>query len=84
MKFFMYSIRDALTGFMTPVLEQNDASAMRNFRVACENPASSLMYARSEQFSLFRIASFDSETGVLSPVVPPEIICQGERQDVKV
>lgn len=80
----MYSVRDALTGFMTPVLEQNDASAMRNFRVACEQSGPSLMYARSEQFSLYRVAHFDTDTGVLSPVVPPEIICQGEKRDEKV
>lgn len=80
----MYSIRDALTGYMTPVLEHNDASAMRNFRVACEQPGSSLMYARSEQFSLYRIAHFDTDTGVLTPVQPPDLVCQGVRKDDKV
>lgn len=80
----MYSVRDALTGFMTPILEQNDAAAMRNFRVACEQVGPSLMYARSEQFSLYRIAHFDMDTGVLTPVVPPEIVCQGVKRDEKV
>lgn len=79
MKFGMYSIRDVLTGFMSPVLEQNDASAMRNFRVACEQPGSSLMFNRPGDFSLYRIAEFDSDSGVLVPVVPPEIVCLGEK-----
>ena len=34
MIFGIYSIRDHLTGFMTPVIEQTDAAALRNFSLA--------------------------------------------------
>lgn len=73
----MYAIQDSLSGFLTPVLEQNDAVAMRNFRMACESQQSSLMHFRPSDFSLYHIADFDSSSGVLSPVVPLEIVCNG-------
>lgn len=79
MKYPVYSIRDSLTGFMTPTLDQNDASAMRNFRVACEQSGSSLMFNRPADFSLYRIGIFDTDTGSLTPVIPPEVICLGEK-----
>lgn len=78
MRLPMFSVRDVLTGFMTPVLEQNEAAAMRNFRVACEAAASqSLMAARPSDFSLYHVADFDTETGVLYPVTPVVVVCHG-------
>lgn len=78
----VYSIRDALSGFMTPVLEQNDAIAMRNFRMACSSrPDPSLMSWRPSDFSLYRIATFDSDKGLFSPVVPPDLVCIGGSDD---
>lgn len=80
MKLGMYCIRDALTGFMTPTLDQNDASAMRNFRMACDQYQSSgrsLMTWKPDDFTLFHIADFDSDTGVLTPVSPLQIVCSG-------
>ncbi|WGL31301.1 nonstructural protein [Dipodfec virus UOA04_Rod_868] len=80
MNYFMYSIRDNLSGFMTPVLEQNDAIAMRNFAMACDSAkkAQSLMSWRPSDFSLYRIASFNSDTGVLTPFNPVELVCNGD------
>lgn len=42
MKFGMYAIKDAKTGFMTPTVDQNDASALRNFEHAVNQPDSLL------------------------------------------
>lgn len=80
MIFQMYSIRDHLTGFMTPVLEQNDAAALRNFTMACDKAKSSstLMAWRPSDFALFRIASFDSLSGELIPESPAVLICNGD------
>lgn len=80
MKFRMYSIRDRLTGFMTPVLEQSDAVAIRNFRMACDvqRRDQSVIAFNPSDFSLYCIADFDSETGILSPVSPLDFICQGD------
>lgn len=75
----MYSIRDRLTGFMTPVLEQSDPAAMRNFRMACDvrKRDTSLMSYSPSDFEFYHIADFDSSSGVLSPVSPIEVVCRG-------
>lgn len=59
----LYSIKDAKTGFMTPVLEQNDASALRNFSHAV-NQTDSLMYDSPNDFTLFKVADFDTDVGI--------------------
>lgn len=76
----MYSIRDDLTGFMTPVIDQNDATALRNFTMACsvvDSSKSSLMTFRPSDYSLYRIAVFDSDTGIIEPLVPIELVARG-------
>lgn len=71
----MYSIRDSLTGFLTPVIESNDAVAMRNFSVAMESD--STLTHSPKDFDLFKIAVFDTDSGVVSPVSPVQLVCSG-------
>lgn len=80
MIFNVYSIRDALTGFMTPVLEQNDAVAMRNFSLACSKQAndSSLMRFRPADYALYRIAQFNTDDGAMIRLDPIELVCTGD------
>lgn len=79
----VYAARDALAGFMTPVVEQSDAIAMRNFRMACDAAGRdrSLMSWRSTDFSLYRLATYDTETGVVVPVTPITLVCSGQSND---
>lgn len=63
----VYSIRDSLTGFLSITLDQNDASAMRNFRHAMTN-TSSLMHTHPKDYDLYRLGTFDTETGVISDI----------------
>lgn len=80
MKFGMYSIRDFLTGYMTPVIEQSDAVALRNFEMACDRSSahgSSLIAWRPDDFCLLKIAEFDNDSGKLTPIDPPEFIANG-------
>lgn len=72
MKFGLYSIKDAKTGFMTPVLEQGDPSALRNFSAAVNQP-DSLMHQYPNDFSLYKVANFDTDTGI-DPVLSPILI----------
>ena len=65
MKFGLYCIKDAKTGFMTPVVEQNDASALRNFSHAV-NQLDSIMHDSPNDFSLFKVSDFDTDVGILS------------------
>jgi len=75
----MYSIKDAKTGYMTPVLEQNDAVALRNFAHAVNQP-DSIMYDHPNDFRLVCVAKFDTDSGVVSQsaerIFEPVSICE--------
>lgn len=81
MRLRMYAVHDSLSGFMTPVVEESDPVAVRNFRMACDSVGSSatLMSYNPLDFSLYHIADYDSATGIVTPVVPLELICRGEK-----
>lgn len=76
MKFGVYSIRDALTGFLTPTVDYNDFSATRNFRHAILTPGS-LYDTAAKDYDLYRIGEFDSDTGLIIPVTPVEQVANG-------
>jgi hypothetical protein len=83
MKYGVYSIRDARTGFLPPTVDQNDSSAMRNFAHACMQKES-LLFSHIEDYSLCKIGEFDTETGTISAQLP-EVILDGtsiQRKDV--
>lgn len=72
MKFGMYSIKDAKTGFMTPVLEQGDVAALRNFSHAVNQP-DGLMREFPNDFALYHVANFDTDEGVIPMTQPVQI-----------
>lgn len=69
MKCYVYSVRDARTGFLTPTVEVSDQVARRNFEHAIAS-GPSLFTSHPEDYSLWCIGSFDTDTGELSPVTP--------------
>ena len=73
MKYPIYSIRDSKVGFMTPTIDQNDASAARNFEHAVMNSAS-LMNSHPGDYALYRIGEFDSESGDIFGCMPEHVI----------
>lgn len=73
MKFGMYSIKDAKTGFMTPTVDQNDASALRNFEYAVNQP-DFLLNSHPNDFALCRLASFDTDSGVCDVLPVPFVV----------
>lgn len=72
MKLGVYSIKDSKTGFMTPVIEQNDAAALRNFAHAV-NQSDSIMHDCPNDFSLFKVCNYDTDKGV-EPIDSPILI----------
>lgn len=80
MIFQVYSVRDCLSGFQTPVIEQNDALALRNFRMACDamGRQPTIMTWRPTDFSFYRIATFNSDDGSLIPEQPIVLIATGQ------
>lgn len=68
----MYSILDVNVGYGMPLMQDNDAVAMRNFENACSDK-SSVFATHSSDFSLWCIGTFDSDTGVLESCLPRKI-----------
>lgn len=81
MKYHVYAIRDAHTGFMTPTVDPNDASACRNFEHAVFDTRS-LLNTHKQDFDLYRIGSYNSETGAIEPEYPPVLILPGTSVEV--
>ena len=78
----IYSINDALNGFSSPTLQNNDAAAMRSFAEIFKD-----VYSPAD-YSLWKIGTFDTLTGEIIPDVPT-VICRatdfvkGEKTDVE-
>ena len=65
MVYNVYAIQDAAVGFMTPTVDVNDRTAVRNFVHAMKN-VNSIMNSHPQDFALYRIGEYDSELGVIS------------------
>lgn len=77
MKFNVYAIRDIHTGFLSPTFEINDAVAMRIFSHAVLQ-SESVLFTHASDYSLFRVGTFDADTGRLEPVDLPVLVCDGK------
>lgn len=69
----VYAIKDAKTSFMPCNVDYNDASAIRNFEHAVM-ASDSLMRSHPADYTLYRLGSFNSETGIILSKVDPEQI----------
>ncbi|UPW40966.1 nonstructural protein [Sigmofec virus UA08Rod_5935] len=67
MKYPVFSIRDFKSGFLTPVCEANAAVAARNFQHACM-ASDSLFFSHPEDYALYHLGYFDTDTGVMTPL----------------
>lgn len=72
MKYPIFSIRDIHTGFMSPTIDQNANAAIRNFEHACMQSAS-LMNSHPDHYSLYKIGEFETDTGVITPLMAEHI-----------
>lgn len=70
MNYGLYAIKDAKTGYMPVNVDFNDASAMRNFEHAVQNP-DSLLRSHPNDYALFRVGNWDNDTGEIVPEFPP-------------
>lgn len=59
----LYSVRDSLTGFGYPFVQPNDEAAVRNFRYLLTRESGSEFSIKPDDYSLFRVGSFDTEDG---------------------
>lgn len=73
MIFGIYAIRDAKTSFMSLTVEYSDEAAKRNFSHAVRN-AESLMNSHPNDFDLYKLGEYNSETGEIFPATPVQSI----------
>lgn len=69
----VYAMRDVKTGFLTPTCELSDASAIRNFENAVVRDVASVLWTHSEDFMLYKIGEYDTDTGNIQGVLPVQV-----------
>lgn len=72
MVYNVYSVLDVNVGYGVPIVQDNDAVAMRAFENGCVDQ-SSIWYTHSSDFSLWCIGSFDTDSGKLESAAPRKI-----------
>lgn len=82
MLYVVCSMRDEVAQeFLGLNLEANEGTAIRNFEAQVTdvfNRQEGLLFTNREDFSLYRIGHYDSETGALSPETPSLLRKAGE------
>ena len=73
MVYNVYSVLDVNVGYGVPVVQDNDAVAMRSFENGCLDK-SSVWHTHSGDFHLHCIGTFNTDSGELVPC-PPRKIC---------
>lgn len=63
----IYSVKDECVGYDRPIMFDNDHVAIRNFGLAIEDE-NSYIYKFPSDYSIWHIADFDCDTGILTPV----------------
>lgn len=76
MKYGIYSVRDKLSGYLNMFLEKSDAHATRNFSIIV-NDDTSVISSCPGDYDLYRIGSFDTDSGCLSGDKPEFVVSAG-------
>lgn len=74
---YLYSVQDRLSGYMQVTTEVNDQVAYRNFEHAVLH-GGSVLSSHSQDYQLVKLASFDTDTGIIAPLSPVEVIATGQ------
>ena len=70
MNFNVYSIRDKVGTWTPPTLDANDSIAIRNFAFGINNRPDSMLKFSLDDFSLYRIGTFDSDSAAMTSYAP--------------
>lgn len=65
----VYAIRDVKTNWLDPFVEVSDDAAIRGFKYALSNGDVLFGFA-PEDFSLYKVGTFDTATGAISGTLP--------------
>lgn len=69
------TIRDNKTGYLPPQVEQSIEAAIRGFTFALNKP-DTMMYEFAQDYDLFKVGEFDTDTGMIEPCTPVNL-CSG-------
>lgn len=72
----IYAMRDGKSSFLSPNVDLNDATAIRNFDTAIKR-SNDVMHFHPQDFQLYRIGHFDTDTGKIIPLEVIELVCDG-------
>ncbi len=73
MIFDIFCLKDARVGWLNPTFEQNENVAYRNFAHAVQN-SDSILHSHAKDFSLYKIGTFDSDSGLINSCIPEFIV----------
>lgn len=76
MKKFVYAIKDEKVGFLEPIIDENEQTAVRNFSYTICDPKNICNFAKSD-FTLYFLGYFDTDTGIFTQDEIPQLICNG-------
>lgn len=77
MIFGLYAIRDLLNGYLPPMADSNDDTARRNFTIAMTANAADDFGVSPKDFDLYRIGSYDTDTGLITSDTNPVRLLSG-------
>lgn len=72
----LYAIKDEKVGFLTPILEENDNVAIRNFTYTLCDSKNICNFAKSD-FNLYYLGTFNTDNGMFAQDEIPKLICSG-------
>ena len=72
---FVYAIKDELSEFAAPIMLGNDDIAKRYFKLQQDNTP--LIKDNPTDFSIWKIGSYDTKTGIMTGFNVPELLERG-------
>ena len=79
----LYAMKDKKTGFLTPQVDSNHASAKRNFQLMLATArGDSIMAFAPEDFELYYLGEFENTTGIITQPTIPEFLMDGSSLEV--
>lgn len=71
----VYALRDAAAhAFLAPTLNSSDEAARRDLAHAVASDTTGMIGFKPQDFDLYRIGLYDSESGLLTPLSPVELV----------
>ena len=86
MKLNLYSLKDNVSGsFSNITINENDALAIRDVKVAINmsTPNRTMVQLRPEDYTLYRLGSYESKTGVITSEVEFVVNCIDLKEDLE-